>query len=238
MQPREVRRNFIAPFLSNEAVNALTRLFFKPEDAISKVDLLFIFGTTRQAKNCADAISNLLSKGISDTVLVTGGAPDYDNKNSAKIKPRSDARRILKYINRSSFLNTQFLHEDKSQNTLENVINGLKVIDFSRFSHVAYITKEVHALRGYLTLKKFVSPNTYLLRHVYATIGRSGKVIDKYNWHKSPEGVACIWGEFERIRLYGGRGDIAFNEIQNEVKYIETLVKKSKISYVPRLCFF
>jgi hypothetical protein len=220
----EIQRNPTAPFLSDEAINALTCLFFKQDNIINKADLLFIFGTTRQAKNCANAAKNLLLKGVSDTVLITGGFPNFNDKNNKRGWGDSDAQQIFKNIDKNLFPNTQFLHECMSQNTLENVTNGLKVIDFSHFSRVAYITSKVHALRGYLTLKKFISPHTRLLRHTYATIGRSGKNIDQNNWHMSREGITYIWGEFERIRLYGGRGDILLDEIQNEVKYIQKLV--------------
>jgi hypothetical protein len=40
----------------------------------------------------------------------------------------------------------------------------------------------------------------------------------------STEGVAYIWGEFERIRLYGTRGDIAFEGVQQEIEHIQQLI--------------
>lgn len=224
MSQREINRNPAVPFLSDEVRAALTRLFFKQDDAICKADMLFVFGTTRQATDCADGVSDLLSQGIADTVLITGGVPDFDDKHETGAPPNADASSIFDHINKSNLAQVTFFIERTSQNTLENVVHGLQVMDFSHFARVAYVATEVHALRASLTLQKYISSGTQLLRHTYPTTGRSGMPIDQATWHMSIEGVAYIWGEFERIRLYGKRGDIAFEGVRQEIERIQELV--------------
>ena len=46
-------------------------------------------------------------------------------------------------------------------------------------------------------------------------------VIARENWHTFEFGRTRVWGEFLRIKTYGQRGDIEYNEVRELVEEID-----------------
>jgi hypothetical protein len=130
---------------------------------------------------------------------------------------------VLQSIKSTDFPNVKFYNEIKSTNTLENVTEALKVLDFSNYKTIVYVFKKHDCRRAYLTLRKFL-PNTKLIQHTFEpTYTGTDRPLNKDTWYTYDFGKSRVWGEFLRIKLYGERGDIAYDE---ETKWLVEEIDK------------
>ncbi len=209
METREVDRHPIVPELSEQAIQLITQLCFRHDDPIEPVDLIFVFSSPLEPEIVAELIKDLLRQNISKKVFISGGsASKFGDLNLAK--PESSF--VLERINKDKFPDVEFYSEDKSTNTLENVTESLKILDFNSYPKVLYMFKSHDSQRGYLTLRKFL-PKSKLIQKTFSAIyPGTDKILDATTWHTYEFGRERVWGEYLRIKKYGERGDIAYDE--------------------------
>ncbi|PCI29397.1 hypothetical protein COB55_02195 [Candidatus Wolfebacteria bacterium] len=218
---KEIEREPDVPALNNEAINLLSDLVFREDNVAQKVDLIFIFGFTKGIDDMVPVVKSLISLNLSSKVFITGGVVV-----NAK-QPESEF--ILEGIGPENYPNTNFVLETKSTNTLENVTEALKVLDFSDYKKILFLSKRYASGRGYLTLKKFL-PNTELLQMSWSpnNYGEGDIEITKNNWLKHDVSKRRVWGAFLRIKKYGERGDIYFDdEVKSVVDKITSLTSET-----------
>lgn len=220
MEKREIERNPQIPNLNSKLIELLTELCFRPDDSIEPVDLIFIFGSSSSLKKLGDLAKGLLDKNISSEVFISGDGSLY--KDTPNTLNKSESFYILQEINSDVYPEVKFYLEDKSKNTLENVEEALKVLDFSQYKSILYIAKSHACKRCYLTLKKF-TPNTRLLQKTFNRLyPDTNKELNRDTWYTFDFGKSRVWGEFLRIKTYGERGDIFYDkETADLVKKIE-----------------
>ncbi len=226
MQSREIERSPVPPELNEEAIELLTKLCFRPDDELEKADLILALSSATEIEKFAKTIENLIQKGISDKVFIAGGAPRYSDSEDI---PKAESVIALELINPEKYPDVNFFIETKSTNTLENVTEALKVLDFRNFKKIVYIFKKHDSRRGYLTLKKFL-PNTKLIQHTFEPIyPGTDRPLTKNTWFTYDFGKSRVWGEYLRIKLYGERGDIAYDdETKNLVGEIGRVIKNNQ----------
>lgn len=206
MKIREIEKEPDVPELSMEQIKIITDLCFRTDDVLEPADLIFVFGSYNHVQELVDTISDLLSKKLAAKVFITGGLPDY--VDSAKLK-KAESQLVLDLIDPQKFKGVKFYNEDKSLHTTGNVIEALKVLDFSMYKKIIFIFKSHASGRGYLTLKKYL-PQTKLIQVTFNASYHNGvEVITKENWYKTDLGRKRVWGEYLRIKKYSERGDIA-----------------------------
>jgi hypothetical protein len=219
MEQREIPKNSKPPELSKEVITLLTKLCFRQNDNVGKVDLIFVLGSTdfTQTRNI---VKSLLNKNISNSVLISGGIPKYEDSIQL---PKSEAEIILEYIQPQEFPNVNFILEKESHNFKENVINGLKLFN-KPIQSLCFVNRSQGAERCYLTLRKYL-PEAKILQQVFES-DYNGIKVGRSNWFKTEFGRERVWGEFLRIKKYGEMGNIEFDEVKQSVKEI---IDKSKI---------
>jgi len=218
----EVEKNPKPPNLSKPTIELLTKLCFRRNDPLEKVDGIFVFSTSTYVKELTDLIINLIQKNLTHNIFITGGV-GVESKELGKTQ--IEAKLILETINKNQFSNINFFTENISTNSLENVTEMLKVKDFLDFKKILFIFKAHAAGRGYLTLRRFL-PNTKILQKTFCVkYPNSKKEINRDNWHTFNFGSSRVWGEYLRIKKYGQRGDIEYEEIKDLVKEIENSIK-------------
>lgn len=220
MEKREIERNPKIPFFTEKIVKLLTELCFCPDDRIEPVDLIFVFGSSSSLKKIKDLIKELLDQNISLEVFISGDGSLYNN--ALKTSGKSESFSILQKINPRIYPKVKFYLEDKSNNTLENVTEALKVLDIRRYKSILYIAKSHASKRCYLTLRKFTQ-NTKLLRKTFNRLyPNTNTELSRDAWHTFGFGKSRVWGEFLRIKTYGERGDIFYDQkTANLIKKIE-----------------
>ena len=220
LTPNEIQRSPDAPIFDDTSIELLSELCFRRDDNPFKVDLVFAFSSSHGTAELATIIDNLL-QGTSQKVFITGGIPPYADTPQTEI---AESELVLRHIDQTKYPPGTFFVESSSRNTLENVTEALKVLDFSNYERVLFIFKSHAAGRGYLTLKQFLSPNTHIYQKTWAPVYDGKYALSKDVWFRSDFGRARVWGEFLRIKKYGERGDIAY---PNDVRSIvENLYRK------------
>jgi hypothetical protein len=220
MEIREIPKNAVAPKLNQEVIDLLTKLCFRQNDRIDKVDLIFVLGSTDFVQS-ANIVRELLGRGNSKIVLIAGGMPKYED---SKKLSKSEAEIILEYIKPEEFSGIEFILEKSSNNTSENVVNGLKFFK-KPINSLCFINRSQGAGRCYLTLRKHL-PKAKILQYVFES-NYNGIPVGKDNWFKTEFGRGRVWGEFLRIKKYGEEGYIEFDEVKDLVKEIEIVCKKA-----------
>lgn len=163
-----------------------------------KADIAILFGTRHNEPS--DVFADLYNKKIVRKVVITGGTNRVTGSN--------EAEEITKELKQRGINCKDILLENKSTNSLENVLFSKQVIDdkigLKNITDIIYITKHYHARRALLTLKKYFPKQINFHPVIYSIYD-----FDKTNWQKSEIGKKKILGEYEKIRKYQENGDIA-----------------------------
>jgi len=218
---REIEEYPPPPILSAQAIELLTHLCFRKDDQeIPSVDCIFVFGSTISLDTLADKLNHLMQRKISKKIILTGGHVSYQGSKDYNI---SQTKMIYQRIQSFLSLDLEVLLEENSQNTLENVDFGLKLLP-SPISSLCFITKNFHAARSYLSLRRYLK-NISLFQSTYPPVYSDIDLkIQPQNWHQHPLGRARIWGEFLRIKKYGERNDISLAEVKELILQIDQMV--------------
>lgn len=217
---REIPRFIECPPLSPELTGLLTELVYLPNDIPRSCDLLFVFGN-RNFSDAAKHLDSLLHKHLAPKVIITGGIPKFEDSYPYEI-PESEE--IFNRIPASRYPDVYFALEKSSISTVDNVRKSLGLIpenlQILGFTCLWYISR-----RSRLSLQKYL-PQTRLLQFAYPKIiPEENAVLDPENWIRSDTGKNRTYAEYLRIKLYGERGDIAYDSSTQElVSRIDALV--------------
>jgi uncharacterized SAM-binding protein YcdF (DUF218 family) len=178
-------------------IQKITEYMFLESDP-HVADIAIIFGTYH--KEPIDVFVDLYNKKIVPKVLITGGTNRVTGSN--------EAEEIAKELKKQGISSEDIILENKSNNSLENVVFSKEIIDnkvgLKNITDIIYITKHYHARRALLTLKKYFPKHITFHPMIYSLFN-----FDKVNWHESEVGKKRILGEYERIKKYQEKGDIA-----------------------------
>ncbi len=214
---REILKKPPVPILSKEKIDVLMQLCFLKDNALSQknIDSVFMFGTPISLDKAIQAILPLVQKPQVRKLILTGGAPTYCD--SHKII-KSEAELLYDRIKNDLPGHIEVYLEKESYNSKENVANSLAYLQNT--SSVAIVTKNFASGRHYLTFKKFF-PDIKIYHQSFSVLYPDSKFyLTKDDWFKHEEHLSRVWGEFLRIKAYGERGDIEFEEIRELVEKI------------------
>ena len=197
--PREVAVKDLQP----EEIEHITQTVFvaaNPQPA----GLLFIFGTSSIDNEILESLARECRQGHFPKVLVTGlsGRRYYQTGQPLASIMREEL------ITRGVPSDT-ILVQDKSTNTLEDVMFSLEVLEKHEIfpKSLAFLSKAHHSGRCLRTLRKFfpfqtLLPITYVAEY-------EGVKVSKEDWYQHEVSGGRVYGEYLRIIEYTRRGDIA-----------------------------
>ncbi len=191
MITREIPKKPIPPQLNKRAVEALTTLCFKPKTNLTSCDILFVPGGSNPEVATKGTIEAL--KIINYKYLLISGS-------------NNEAHTYLSELQKLGFNQNNYILEDKSTSTLENIECSLKIDEFKKAKSIISIVQHQHSGRFDMTIRKFL--DCQLGYWPYTRILENGEPLKPNNWFQFEEGRSRIWGEYLRICLYGERGDI------------------------------
>ncbi|MGE7825674.1 YdcF family protein [Paenibacillus sp. NPDC093718] len=99
------------------------------------------------------------------------------------------------------------MYEDRSRNTLENVLFAKEVFDFNGIDSLLFVCKSRGAGRQYRTLAKYLPQKINCFSYGFDS-NYNGQTINRENWMQSSIGRWRVLGEYLRICFYGDRGDL------------------------------
>lgn len=214
---REIPKLPDMPVLNYRVIDLLTQLCFRKDNDINgqPVDAIFVFGIPELfAAAAAKAVLEAVTKSKSDLLVLTGGHPTYCDSFFVQ-RPESEV--FYDYIKGKLPGNISVQLEITSNNTLENVTHSLPWL--INCHKIIFVTKNFASGRNYLTMKKFL-PNALLLQISFNVFYPGGNEITRDNWYSFEDSRKRVWGEFLRIKTYGQRGDIEYDEVANLIKEI------------------
>ncbi len=196
-----------SPPLSPDAIRKLTEAVFLPPAAPAPADLLFVFGGTHPG-HWETAIA-AYRRELAPLVLVTGGVspsgvkhPDWHDTEIP------EAREMRRHLLDAGVPDAAIVVEDRSRNTLENVLFARERLDFDSVASLLFITKSHGAGRARATLLRHLPP-VIALTPLGFDAAYDGVPLSRQDWSQSASGRARVFGEYLRLRVYGVLGDIA-----------------------------
>lgn len=164
-----------------------------------QADLLFVFGSRQMEP--AQIAAELFLSGKAPCVVLTGGINRYTGHNEA------EAHRD--YLVSQGVPAENIIVENRSTNTLENVIFALPLIEAIMPLHsirsTLAVCKWMHSRRALMTLKRHMPQGVRYYAHTYAPEG-----VTRENWHGHPRAESAnVLKNWENIPRYLERGHLA-----------------------------
>ncbi|MGM0806105.1 MAG: YdcF family protein [Bacillota bacterium] len=199
----------VIPDLTESDVELLTVITFDREIRPQKCDALFVFSGTHSGH--WEKVIEAYNLNYIETIIVTGGRsltglphPDWDGNTDREV---SEARVIVSYLESAGIPLKNIFIEEKSTNSLENVICSKEVFDFTKIHTLMVVCKSHATGRQIRTLKKHLPSQIEYIPFTFNTV-YNGTEVNRNNWAETEVGRKRVWGEYLRINHYGSKGDI------------------------------
>jgi uncharacterized SAM-binding protein YcdF (DUF218 family) len=164
-------------------------------------DIAFVFGTWNAWKESVVKAADLYKKGFIPKIIVSGGL----NPTTGIIEGDMMAEELKKL----GVLKNDILVENKSTNTLENVLFSMQVIDktlgLQNIHTITAVVKNYHACRALMTLRRHISKGIKLKASAYTA---AHYPFTKDNWNNTEKGSEKVNEELEKIKNYLAKGDL------------------------------
>ena len=196
----------LVPDLTDQQIEKLTDIVFLPAVAPEPCDAIFVFGGTHPG-HWQQAI-HAYHRGYGTKVIVTGGVsptgikhPDWSDDQMR------ESEGITAKLVEGGVPHNAIVFENRSRNTLENVLYAQEVVDFSQMRRLLFVGKSIGAGREYRTLAQNVP---FPLRYIPFGFDAeyAGQIISRHTWMQSAVGRGRVFGEYLRIVYYGRLGHV------------------------------
>ena len=172
------------------------------DDTDQKGDLAFVFGTWDVWNESVKKAAQLYKDRLVPKILVSSGVNPVTGVVEGDL--------IAQDLEKLGIPRADILIENKSTNTLENVLFSKKIIEkelgLKNVRSIVAVVKNYHARRALMTLRKHM-PNEIELK-------TAAYIADKYplhkdDWQKTVAGKEKVLEEVEKIKTYLAKGDLA-----------------------------
>ena len=181
--------------------NEITNYIFL-DDKNSNGDIALVFGTWNAWKESVEKAADLYNMGFVPKIIVSGGI----NPTNGVIEGDLMAIELEKL----GVPKKNILIENKSTNTLENILFSMPIIDkelgLQNIHIITAVVKNYHARRALMTLRKHAPQNIQLKSAAYAT---AHYPFTKENWYNTENGNKKVMEEVEKIKIYLAKGELA-----------------------------
>jgi hypothetical protein len=204
----------IVPELNYDQIAQLTNITFL-EDVVSEpCDAIFVFAGTHPG-HWEKAIE-AYKLGLSKQIIVTGGVSPTGIKHQEWEDPNiPEANVIISELVKAGVHKEHIVYENRSRNTLENVLFAKEVFDFTKVNSLLFVCKNHAAGRQYRTLAQHISNPIKYVPFGFNAVYRN-ESITRNNWMNSEVGRARVFGEYIRIAYLGRIGHVLPLEQQVE----------------------
>ncbi len=178
-----IARKIPFPKLIEKEKRVINDLFFHsdPLKHIRTLDLLFVFGVSRQVNDCVEYLNLLLKRRLKGVLIISGGKSIKD-KNGQIAQLESEV--IFKGI-KSNIDRNLIILERESINTYENIVYSMNKVNLNNICTIGMVSSNLHSLRAYLTMRKYLSKHPIkVLRYSYPFVAFDfpNTHMNKRNW--------------------------------------------------------
>lgn len=202
------------PELSAEDITFLTDVTFGEFQNPKPCDALFVFGGTHPG-HWEKAIE-AYQRGLVKQVIVTGGVSPTGTPNPSWTHGETpEAEVIIAHLLAAGIPEESIVFENRSTNTLENVLFAKEIFDFNSIGSLMFVCKSHVTGRQWRTLAKHLPAHlTYFPYTFDATY--KGISLSRGTWMDTDLGYSRVWGEYLRIIHYGKLGHILALNLDGE----------------------
>jgi hypothetical protein len=185
------------PIFTIEQIKALTDIVFLEEKDPYPCDVIFVFAGTHSG-HWEKAIEAYNRK-MSSKFIVTGG---FNPKVGI-----FESHVIVQHLVDAGVPVKDIIYEDKSSNTLENVLFAKEVFNFNTVNTILFICKSYGAGSQYRTIAQHLPEKIEFVKFSFDA-KFNGIFVTRDNWYKTETGRKRVWGQYLRIVEYGKKGDL------------------------------
>ena len=226
---KQIPRNLKLPNFTKEEIREITIIVFGLPVDVKPCDVIFVFGSIYP--ELYKITSQAYNSGFGKHVVVTGGYknnrlkhPTWDNNK------KSEADIIVKELTSRGVPQNSISYENRSKNSLENVLFAMEVYNFNKVRSILAICKTYAVGRQCRTLQRHLPQPTIVIPLPYEIrISRKVQSINRNNWMDHEVSKSYVWGNFLRILHYGEKGHLVFpdkispNLLNKSQAYLATL---------------
>lgn len=195
--------------LSITLIDEITEIVFGPETSPGPCDIIFVFGGSHPGlwEKAAEAYF----AGLGKDILVTGGyRPTAQRHTSWKYGKTPEAQVIRQKLIELGVPQEIISFEDRSTNTLENVLFALQEYDFSRVSSILAVCKCYAVGRQCRTLQQHIAPDVIVIPYAFdTTIGSTNVFVTRKTWMNNKLSSDFIILQLAKIIHYGRLGHLS-----------------------------
>jgi vancomycin permeability regulator SanA len=182
----------------------LLNRYLSASDQPEVVDLIFVFGGISMPKVWQKTLE-LYEKGFAKKIYIAGGVGE---KSKADKIETSEAETIKAFLVERGVPNEAVVTETESTNTLENILNAKEILQPAK--KLIAISKPFHMRRTLATFAKHYPQLTVLCCPPELEYEKLNDDERKYYFER-------MRGEIDRLVAYAKKGDIAPQEIPEDV---------------------
>jgi hypothetical protein len=210
----------LEPHLTPEIIAELTTIVFGPAGVpVAPCDVIFVFGGSHPG--LWETAAEAYWQGLGNPVIVTGGhKPGVQYPDEWKHGDTPEAHVLRRELMRLGVPEGHILSEDRSTNTLENVLFAKEVFDFSTVNRVLAVCKCYGVGRQCRTLEWNIPAHIQVVPYPFDTnIKGQGPVITRHNWMEYETSRAFVLAQVGKIVRYGKMGHLRpLEEVSPELR--------------------
>jgi uncharacterized SAM-binding protein YcdF (DUF218 family) len=199
----------MTPSLTPGLIGEITEIVFGPVMASPEpCDIIFIFGGSHPG--LWEKTAEAYHAGLGKAILATGGhKPRVQYHSSWTDGTTPESHVIRRELIKLHVPDEIIFVEDKSTNSLENVLFAKDVYDFTKVTSILAVCKCYGAGRQCRTLKQHVDPSVKVIPYSFDTnIGSHVPFVTRYTWMNFEEGRAFVSTQVMKIVNYGKLGHL------------------------------
>ncbi len=189
-------------------IDEITEIVFDfPSPPLQPCDIIFVFGGSHPGlwQTTAQAYKN----GLGKIIIITGGhKPGVRPHRTWSDGDTPEAQVIRRELINLLIPETVIICEDKSTNTLENVLYAQSVFDFSTVTSILAICKNYGVGRQCRTLKRQLPKLGTIIPYPFDTEAGNSPIISRNTWMNYESSKSIIITQVIKIIEYGKSGDL------------------------------
>jgi len=215
-----------SPDLTYDLIQEITNIVFGTlnELLIQPCDIIFVFGGSHPGlwRTAAEAYH----KGLGKTIIVTGGhKPGVQAHFTWTDGETPESHVIKRELIKLSVPENAIFYEDRSTNTLDNVLFAMEAYDFSTINSILAVCKNYGVGRQCRTLKHQIAKTIKVIPYPFDTEAGNGPFITRHTWMNFEESKALVFTQVVKIYKYGELGHL--EPVSQMSKTLEELVKRN-----------
>lgn len=195
--------------LTPDLVQEMTAMVFDyPAPPLQSCDAIFVFGGSHPG--LWQTAAKAYHAGLGETIIATGGHKPGAIRHPTWVDGTTpEAHVIRRELMRFGVPEARIICEDKSTNSLENVLFAKEVYDFSHAKRILVVCKSYGVGRQCRTLRRHIPESVVLIPYPFDTeLGGVWPTITRDTWMDYAEARAYVLVQVRKIHKYGGLGHL------------------------------